>query len=279
MAFARPLGIMRLSDAIRVLERMNTAVSNSQIYTEKAIRAARRGCLQRALLQWWHAGGKRRFPWRDTQDPFKVLIAETLLHRTRADQVVPLYVGFLRRYTDIASIAQSSPDELAESFGSAGLHWRWKLLHSMANEIVAKFDGRIPDGWQDLMSLPGVGHYTASAVRCFAFGHRDLLLDTNTVRVAGRVFGLAVTDTSRRSAAFRSIIVEFACGACSRDFNLALIDLAAGICGARAPRHDVCPISKHCVFHVVSRLETDGFADYSQTIARTRMHRLGETNA
>ena len=145
------------------------------------------------LLEWWNSVGQRHYPWRETRNPFKILAAEILLHRTRADQIVPLYQFFLEKYPNLHSIAGSSADELVKSFHSAGLHWRWKLFHSMAVDIEKRFNGQIPYSFEDLISLPGVSHYIASAVRCFALGYPDVLLDTNTVRVAGRTMMLMVT--------------------------------------------------------------------------------------
>lgn len=206
--------------------------------------------IRRSLLKWWSSLGHRHFPWRETQDPFKVLIAEILLHRTRAEQIVPLYQLFLEKHPDIHSIAVSSPDELAMSFHSAGLHWRWGLLHSMAVEIETRFNGQIPRTFEDLTSLPGVSHYIASAVRCFAFGYPDILLDTNTVRVAGRAFGLPITDSSRRSRLFRNVLEQLKDLEHPREFNFALIDFAAKVCRPK-PIHEQCPVTEYCVYYKV----------------------------
>ncbi len=201
------------------------------------------------LLQWWILSGQRDFPWRETNDPFKVLIAEILLHRTKAEQIVPLYQPFLNQYPDVHSIAKSSPDELAKLLRSAGLHWRWKLLHSMAVNIEVKFNGQIPRSFEELTSLPGVSHYIASAVRCFAFGYPDVLLDTNTVRVAGRLLQLPITDSSRRSKLFREVLENFIDSKHPREFNFAVIDFAALICKSTTPLHQECCINRYCSYY------------------------------
>ena len=201
--------------------------------------------MRRDLLQWWSMG-RRQFPWRETCDPYKLIIAEVMLHRTRAEQVVPLYQMFLGRFPDIFALSKSTPDELAQLLRSGGLQWRWKLLHTMAEEIVAKFGGEIPGNFNDLSSLPGISSYIASAVRCFAFGYPDVLLDTNTVRVAGRVFDLQVTDSSRRSHVFRSLLQGCLDVQHPREFNFGLIDLAAKICTVRTPQHEECCLKGYC---------------------------------
>jgi A/G-specific adenine glycosylase len=204
--------------------------------------------IRRDLLQWWEHG-KRHYPWRESRDPYEVLVAEVLLHRTRADQVVPLYKAFLRYFPDPASLARSTPDELSELLRSAGLRWRWKLLHAMAIQLTETFDGQVPERFEMLVSLPGISHYIASAVRCFAFGKPDVLLDTNTVRVSGRLLGLAITDSSRRSRLFRTILEQLIDQAHPREFNLALIDLGARVCRSSSPLHDKCCLKNHCTHY------------------------------
>jgi A/G-specific adenine glycosylase len=201
--------------------------------------------LRSDLLQWWNHA-KRHFPWRETRDPYRILVAETLLHRTRANQVIPLYELFLQRFPDVKTLAQSYPQELTELFRSGGLQWRWKLLHDMAVELEQRFQGQIPDDFDILVSLPGISHYIASAVRCFAYGHPDILLDTNTVRVAGRLLGLPVTDSSRRSSLFRSVLGNMIDRVHPREFNFALIDLAALICKSAKPLHQECCLNQYC---------------------------------
>ena len=199
------------------------------------------------LLKWWSLN-KRQFPWRETRDPYKLLIAETLLHRTRADQIVSLYEQFLKQFPDIQTLGKSTPEQLTELLYSAGLHWRWKLLHSMAIDIEIRFQLQIPDTFEDLISLPGVSHYIASAVRCFAFGYPEAILDTNTVRVAGRLLGLSITDSSRRSVLFRNVLQCLVDPQHPREFNFALIDFAASICRPKSPLHTDCFIQNDCVY-------------------------------
>jgi len=204
--------------------------------------------MRRDLLRWWDYG-KRYYPWRENQDPYKVLVAEVLLHRTRADQVVPLYEAFLRRFPDAGSLARSTPYELVELFHSVGLRWRWKLLHAMAVQLGESFDGQIPEDFEMLVSLPGISHYIASAVRCFAFGKPDVILDTNTVRVLGRLLGLTVTDSSRRSRLFKTILEQLIDHEHPREFNFALIDLAAQVCRSSSPLHDKCCLKNYCSYY------------------------------
>ena len=147
--------------------------------------------LQINLLQWG-TENFRHYPWRETRDPYKILIAEILLHRTKAEQVVPLYKEFIGNFPSINSVAVANFKNIREILASAGLFWRIELIHKMAKQIHTEFNGRIPFKKLDLLSLPGVGEYIASAVRCFAWGCPEIIADTNTVRITGRIFGVEV---------------------------------------------------------------------------------------
>jgi len=190
----------------------------------------------------------RNFPWRSSRDPYRVLVAEVLLHRTRAEQVVPLYEAFLKRFPDPEELATAELGEVHHVLRSAGLRWRVDALHAMGRELLARFGGQVPSEREALESLPGVSQYIASAVRCFAFGRAEALLDTNTVRIAGRLFGVPLTDGSRRSKAMRELLRSILDTEHPRDFNFALIDFGALVCRSRDPRCASCPISEYCTF-------------------------------
>ena len=199
------------------------------------------------LLGWW-AVRRRSFPWRDTRDPYALLVAEVLLHRTRAEQVAPLYRHLLQAYSTIDDLAAAAPADLHQLLKSAGLRWRVDLLHDMAQQLVTRFGSVVPSSAEELQSLPGVGGYISAAVRSFAFGIADVVLDTNTVRIVGRVFMIPVTDASRRSKRFRGVLEALLSPSHPREFNFALLDLAALICTARTPRCHICPVSDYCVY-------------------------------
>lgn len=199
------------------------------------------------LLAWW-SENKREFPWRETRDPYAIAIAEVLLHRTRADQVVPTYQEFLTKYPSISYLAKASIEELRELIHPLGLHWRVDLLYNMAQELQSRFEDEIPDNREDLESLPGVSHYIATAIRCFAFGYPDALLDTNTVRICGRLLGIPVNDGSRRSGRFRKLLEALVDTRHPRKFNYALLDHGALVCRSRAPLCNECLAEDYCSY-------------------------------
>ncbi len=201
--------------------------------------------IRRRLLEW----GKdnfRSFPWRETRDPWSILIAEVLLHRTRANQVVPVYRTLLQRYPHPAAMAGASFQDLAEQVKSLGLHWRVPLMLEMAEQIVARHGGEIPASREALRALPGVSDYIAGAVCCLAFNLPEPVLDTNTVRVLGRLLGLPIGDSARRRRDFRERMQVLMEGESPRELLLAVLDLAATICKPRDPRCSVCPLQDVC---------------------------------
>lgn len=201
----------------------------------------------RRQLLIWSEGNLRQYPWRKTRNVYDVLIAEIMLHRTRADQVEHIYSSFIRKYPDIQSIANEEKKKLIDELRPLGLIWRADLLYELAMIVVRDNSGKIPEQKKRLMELPGIGHYIASAVLCLAKNQQEPMVDTNTVRVIGRVFGIPVTDSSRRSKKFHSIMRDLVDFNSPRLFSLAMIDLAASVCiHGKTPLCGVCPISSVC---------------------------------
>ena len=203
--------------------------------------------IRQRLLSWWKHN-QRSFPWRETRNPWHILLAEVLLHRTRADQVVPVYRIALERFPDPETLMKAPPGELEGVLYSLGLHWRVPLLREMARQIVQEYGGKIPKEREALKSLAGVSDYIAGAVRCFAFGLPDPILDTNTVRVLGRLWGMPVSDSSRRSRSFRCLMEAFVDCPDPRSSAFALLDLAALICRPTNPKCGECPLINLCQF-------------------------------
>lgn len=200
----------------------------------------------RKILIAWGEEHFRPFPWRFTEDPYRILIAEVMLHRTQAIQVVPVYKGFIERYPHILALAGATTEDLHEILSSLGLRWRINLLEEMAADIMARFGGQVPREKKELLSLPGVSDYIASAVRCFAWNLPEPLIDTNTVRIAGRLCGLEIKDSSRRNRRFRMIIQELVDHEQPRNFNYALLDLANHVCAKKKLGCVECPVFKYC---------------------------------
>jgi DNA (cytosine-5)-methyltransferase 1 len=200
----------------------------------------------RADLLAWHRHNSRDYPWRREVDPWHVLMAEVCLHRTRADQVRPVYEALCELAPTPADMVRNARRTRA-AMRSLGLRWRANNLVKIARALVRDHDGRVPSDSLELRQLPGVGDYVANAVLTFGFGQRTVIVDTNTSRIVGRVRGRE--ETTRRWQ-LRLDLHELA----GRDgpdtaFNYALLDLGALVCRAGTPLCEDCPVGRHCATH------------------------------
>ena len=198
------------------------------------------------LLSWYRRNG-RDLPWRNTTDPYHVLVSEMMLQQTQVDRVLPKYHEWLGKYPSLAALASANEADVSATWRPLGYNIRPKRLHSIARESVATYGGMLPSDEQTLLSFKGIGAYTAGAIRSFAFGQRAPILDTNVARVLFRVF-IARGDPKshamkrqlwRHSEAvlpFRHVY----------DFNQALMDLGATVCVARGQKCSVCPMRRFC---------------------------------
>lgn len=168
-------------------------------------------------LRAWFAQHGRDLPWRHTKDPYAILVSEVMLQQTQVQRVIPRYLAWLERWPTVESLAAASTGDVIREWQGLGYNRRGLNLHRAARRVAA-------DGWpHDLTELPGVGPYTAAAIRCFALGDDVLPIDINVERVLKR------TSTSFSSGAAQ-----------------ALMDLGATICVARTPRCDACPLAATC---------------------------------
>ena len=122
---------------------------------------------------------KRAFPWRETTDPYKILVSETMLQQTQTDRVVSKFEAFIQQFPTIRSLANASPSEVIKRWQGLGYNRRGLNLHRAAQEIVTQFESKIPPKTEDLESLPGIGPYTAAAIQAFAFNKPSIVIETN----------------------------------------------------------------------------------------------------
>jgi len=226
---------------------------------------------RRVLLEWYESSA-RKFPWRIDTNPYHMLMAEMMLRRTRANQVVSVYLDFLEKFPNVKSLADASPEEVMQYLYPLGLSWRATNFQVLAKEVMLNHGGEIPEGREELLELTGVGPYVADAVRCFAFGKNSVLVDTNTVRVAARYLGFEYDQESRRKPAVIKAVTQLVDLEQPAYSNYALLDFAAIICRAHNPIHDNCPLAVYCSYYL--NLQN---SEYSQTENHTD-HKLEEKN-
>jgi A/G-specific adenine glycosylase len=191
-----------------------------------------------ALLAWY-AANKRDLPWRQSRDPYAILVAEVMLQQTQVDRVIPKWHAWLDRFPTLADLARASRADAIRAWQGLGYNLRAVRLHELAGEVVAQYDGQLPNDVGRLLALKGVGRYTAGAVACFAYEQPVAMVDTNIRRVLSRVFEVGPTEVD--ALAERIVPTQAAYA-----WNQALMDLGATLCGARRALCLVCPLATEC---------------------------------
>lgn len=212
--------------------------------TTRLLEARVKRQFQTRLLKWYQEYG-RDLPWRRTNDPYKILISEVMLQQTQVDRVVPKYHEFLQKYPTVNDLAAAKPKQVRETWYPLGYNIRPYRLHSIACETVERYGGEIPNDHDELLSLKGIGRYTAGAVRSFAFHEDAPILDTNVMRVLHRVFVGEGDPKSQKTKLWAISEESIPKGKCY-DFNQALMDFGAMVCTARKPYCLLCPMQKFC---------------------------------
>lgn len=192
---------------------------------------------QRKLLAWYRRTA-RDLPWRDTRNPYAILVSEFMLQQTQVSRVTQFYPRFMDRFPTIEKLARSRPKAVREAWDGLGYYARASNLHALAKQVSGA-GGRLPDDPAELIKLPGVGRYTAGAVACFAYEKPVPAVDTNVRRVLERVF--ATKDAWGTAAA-----ITPKTGKTAWKFNQAIMELGALVCVARKPRCPECSVRSEC---------------------------------
>ena len=210
-----------------------------------------------ALLRWYERV-KRPLPWRETRDPYALLVSEVMLQQTQAARVVPYYEAFLARFPDAAALAAAPPRDVLEAWSGLGYNRRAALAAAPPRDVLEAWSGLgynrralllqraarevAEHGWpDDLEQLPGVGPYTAAAVGSFAWDRQTAAVDTNVRRVLERHDG-----TFRPPKALAARARELLPPGRAADFNQAMMELGATVCRPRLPRCGDCPVQHGC---------------------------------
>lgn len=200
----------------------------------------------------WFAKSQRDLRWRqahNAREPYRILVSEIMLQQTTVAAVGPFYERFLARFPDVCALAKADETEVLANWAGLGYYARARNLHRTAKAIVADFGGQFPREPDAILSLPGVGRYTAGAVSSIAFNARAPIVDANVARVLGRVLALegdlksAKNQSALWEAATRIVEVE---AVQPREVNPAMMELGALVCTPKNPRCAICPVSGVC---------------------------------
>jgi A/G-specific adenine glycosylase len=202
--------------------------------------------IQASLSKWYHQE-KRDLPWRNTQDPYCILVSEFMLQQTQVKTVIPYYYRWIKSYPTATVLARARESSVLKHWEGLGYYSRARNLHRSAKMIVGKFQNQVPDTWDEILKLPGVGRYTAGAVLSIAYNKNVPVLDGNVKRVLSRLFcmkenGATQAGENRLWQLADKLIPTDGAG----DFNQALMELGATVCLPNNPLCLLCPVNAVC---------------------------------
>ena len=208
----------------------------------------------------WFATNARDLPWRRPGfSAWGTLVSELMLQQTQVSRVVPVLLDWLERWPTPADLAAAPVSEVLRAWGRLGYPRRALALHACATAIALNHGNRVPEDVDVLLSLPGIGDYTARAIAAFAYGHRHPVVDTNVRRVLARAVGgvadAAAPNARRDLPAMAAVLPEDPSAA--RAFNAGVMELGAVVCTARAPRCGECPLATSCAWLLAGRPASD----------------------
>ena len=202
----------------------------------------------RKLVLEWGKNGIRDYPWRQKKTPYRVLISEILLTRTKAEQVLPVYKEFIKTYPNIRSFLKMDLNLVEEIIKSLGLLFRAEMLKEIAIKLKNEFKGNIPNSLKELKSLKGIGDYGANAILCFGFGQKRPLIDANFIRIYLRVFGIKPkTKTAKNDKFLWQFAEKLLPDTKFIQYNYSILDLGGQICRARTQDCKICPVNDICL--------------------------------
>ena len=229
----------------KIKKHQNKKKSKPQAKASQVVQKSKKIQFQKRLLTWYAEFG-RDLPWRRTSDPYKILVSEVMLQQTQVDRVIPKFHEFLGKYPTLQDLAVAHPDDIRRTWYPLGYNIRPYRLHGIACETIERYGGAIPSKAEELLSLKGIGRYTAGAIRSFAFNEDAPILDTNVMRVLHRIF-IGKGEAKKQKTELWVLSETLIPRGKGYDFNQALMDFGAMMCTARKPTCLLCPMRNICL--------------------------------
>ncbi len=203
--------------------------------------------MQNNLIQWYYSH-HRQFPWRQNEDPYHIWVSEIMLQQTTTEAVIPYFQNFLKKFPTINDLANASLEDVYKAWEGLGYYRRAKHLHMTAQNIMENYHGIFPTDYNDIISLKGIGPYTAGAICSIAFHQPTPAIDGNVLRIISRQFlikeNIMTTQTQKKIYQHVSKLLQ---GCDASAFNQGLMDLGATICRPLHPKCHICPIRESCL--------------------------------
>ena len=199
------------------------------------------------LLQWY-ALNKRDLPWRKTTNPYYIWLSEIILQQTRVEQGLPYYLKFVKAFPEVQDLALADEDKVLKLWQGLGYYSRARNLHFSAKFILENHNGKFPNNYEEILSLKGVGFYTAAAISSFSFQLPYAVVDGNVIRVLSRVLGIVTPfDTTVGKKQFQLLAQELLDKSNPAEYNQAIMEFGALQCIPKSPKCESCPFNNECV--------------------------------
>jgi A/G-specific adenine glycosylase len=210
-----------------------------------------------SLTESWFRIHQRLLPWRVGYDPYRVWISEIMLQQTRMEVVLGYYERFLARFPTVAKLARASLDDVTAAWSGLGYYRRARMLREGAIDVMARFHGSIPPTVGELMTIAGIGRYTAGAIASIAHNRREPIVDGNIARIVARLFAIEAPlgSPALMRQAWQRAEEMVASSKSPRDLNQGLMELGALVCTPRKPLCGQCPLRSHCAAFMSGRAD------------------------
>jgi A/G-specific adenine glycosylase len=195
----------------------------------------------RHKLLAWYSANRRKLPWRETRDPYRIWVSEIMLQQTRVAAVLDHYRRFLKQFPSVRALARAKESGVLAVWSGLGYYRRARMLHAAARIVADECSGRVPDSAEALRKLPGIGRYTANAIASIAFAEPVPVVDGNVERVLSRILGASIAQAELWSTAQKLLDPAH-----PGDFNQALMELGATVCLPGVPECHRCPVKSAC---------------------------------
>ena len=205
----------------------------------------------------WYKEHKREMPWRSEKDPYKIWVSEIMLQQTRVDQAWPYFENFIKAFPTVFDLAKADQQQVLKAWEGLGYYSRARNLHASSKMIVEDYNGKLPETYDEIIKLKGIGPYTAAAITSIAFGLPNAVVDGNVIRVITRYFG--IQDDVRKSGTVKevqSLVNQLISHEKPAEFNQGMMELGATVCSPYNPNCLNCPVQAGCIATKIAKTDS-----------------------
>jgi A/G-specific adenine glycosylase len=203
--------------------------------------------IEQKIIKWYQSN-KRDLPWRSTKEPYKIWVSEVILQQTRVDQALAYYHAFINKFPDVIDLANAHEQDVLKIWQGLGYYSRARNMHQTAIYIANNLNGKLPESYNELLKLKGIGTYTAAAIASFAWKEAVAVVDGNVFRVLARIFAeISPINTSKGKKVFTKLAADLIQHQQADIFNQAIMEFGALQCTPKKPNCQTCPLQENCL--------------------------------